>query len=348
MSNIFGGNTPWTYDDVQRKRRIASQLQSANSRTPRNAGEGLHAIGLALAARNLDRRAGRREDELRGEFNEQFANRGGANVDSIVAMLNNPLATSGHKSALEALLAGVPGYRKGTRNAPGGLAVVGEEGPEVIELPEGSKVTPFDPRGPNPLQPPLTPDAQPPEDYQQFDQNDMMGRFNDANAVKVADLGGINAENMTGANRTNAQNSAFAYRALMSGLDDYERQFKESGGTVIPGAQKDSLDTARRNLQMQMKELYNLGVLNGPDLALMDQILVNPTGIGNNILDVLGISDLDERVPANIEQVRRLMTQMVEPRLQALGVSPEDVLAEEPADLSTMSDEDLLKMLGGS
>ncbi len=36
----------------------------------------------------------------------------------------------------------IPGFAKGTNFAPGGLALVGEEGPEIVELPRGTQVTP--------------------------------------------------------------------------------------------------------------------------------------------------------------------------------------------------------------
>jgi hypothetical protein len=36
----------------------------------------------------------------------------------------------------------VPGYASGTNSAPGGAAVVGERGPELVNLPKGSRVTP--------------------------------------------------------------------------------------------------------------------------------------------------------------------------------------------------------------
>ena len=39
---------------------------------------------------------------------------------------------------------------------------------------------------------------------------------------------------------------------------------------------------------MQMKELYNLGVLNGPDLDLMDQMIVDATSPVNYALDMFG------------------------------------------------------------
>ncbi|MCM3411225.1 phage tail tape measure protein [Metabacillus litoralis] len=36
----------------------------------------------------------------------------------------------------------IPGFKKGTRRAPGGLSLVGEEGPELIHLPKGARVIP--------------------------------------------------------------------------------------------------------------------------------------------------------------------------------------------------------------
>lgn len=39
-------------------------------------------------------------------------------------------------------LFGIPGFANGTNNAPGGLAMVGERGPELVNLPRGSQVIP--------------------------------------------------------------------------------------------------------------------------------------------------------------------------------------------------------------
>jgi tape measure domain-containing protein len=43
---------------------------------------------------------------------------------------------------------GVPGYAEGTNNHPGGLAIVGEKGPELLNLPRGAQVIPQVPRMP--------------------------------------------------------------------------------------------------------------------------------------------------------------------------------------------------------
>lgn len=45
-------------------------------------------------------------------------------------------------SGLTSAITGVPGFAGGTNFAPGGLAVVGERGPELVNLPRGSRVTP--------------------------------------------------------------------------------------------------------------------------------------------------------------------------------------------------------------
>lgn len=69
---IFGGKTNWSYDQLQRQRQIADAMAGSIG-TPRNTGEGLSAIGKALAARGINKRADAREGELREEMNEQLA-----------------------------------------------------------------------------------------------------------------------------------------------------------------------------------------------------------------------------------------------------------------------------------
>ena len=127
----------------------------------------------------------------------------------------------------------------------------------------------------------------------------------------------------------------------MKSLSDYERVFndpdgnpktRDGGSTMWPGKRKDELGIAHRDLQMQMKELYNLGVLNGPDLDLMNQILIDPTSASGNIMDALGIADMEERVPANIAQVRQLMKNRTTPALQQLGIDAETLMPKSTPD----------------
>lgn len=72
MSFIFGGNTQMSYEDLQRKRRIADAMIGQNSNAPRNVGEGLAAIGRALAARAIDKRVSAREKELQSDADKMW------------------------------------------------------------------------------------------------------------------------------------------------------------------------------------------------------------------------------------------------------------------------------------
>ena len=58
--NIFGGNTGYSYDDIQRHRKVAEQLRGAR---PRNVGEGVVSIANALLSRAIEKKADRRADD---------------------------------------------------------------------------------------------------------------------------------------------------------------------------------------------------------------------------------------------------------------------------------------------
>lgn len=71
-SYLFGGDTGWTYEELQRRRAIADKLAEQVG-TPRNIGEGLAAIGKALMVRGLNKRAGQEEARMKGEFDDAWA-----------------------------------------------------------------------------------------------------------------------------------------------------------------------------------------------------------------------------------------------------------------------------------
>jgi hypothetical protein len=69
--SMFGGNTPWTYDQIQRQRQIADAMMMGMG-TPQNVGEGLAAIGKALAIRGINRRADKEDAAGRAGFDQQW------------------------------------------------------------------------------------------------------------------------------------------------------------------------------------------------------------------------------------------------------------------------------------
>jgi hypothetical protein len=68
-----------------------------------------------------------------------------------------------------------------------------------------------------------------------------------------------------------------AKKALDAGLQKYRELVQEGGGAYVAGTEKDALDAVVTDMMLQAKELYNLGVLNGPDYALMQQMIYDPT-----------------------------------------------------------------------
>lgn len=76
--------------------------------------------------------------------------------------------------------------------------------------------------------------------------------------------------------------------STQSSLDRYEKALEATGPTFFMGAGKAKLQTAYNDLMLEMKELYNLGVLNGPDLEIMERTLTNPTTLTAQALEAMG------------------------------------------------------------
>jgi Transglycosylase SLT domain len=73
MAYIFGKGTPDTYESLQAKRRSAMGLQEAALQTPQNLGQGLSALGRALAYRSLNKQVNEGEAKGRGQFESALA-----------------------------------------------------------------------------------------------------------------------------------------------------------------------------------------------------------------------------------------------------------------------------------
>lgn len=71
---------------------------------------------------------------------------------------------------------------------------------------------------------------------------------------------------------------------FITGMDDLIKLVKENG-TENPYSETGRKMTASaKNLQLIAKEIYNLGVLNWPDLSLMEAIIANPTDMTANTI----------------------------------------------------------------
>lgn len=98
-----------------------------------------------------------------------------------------------------------------------------------------------------------------------------------------------------------------ALQNVQGALDAFERQLTTGGSRLLPSAAKSELETNYNNVLLQMKEAYNLGVLNGPDYMLMQKILSDPSSVRGRV-EALGSGDEQAaRVLAQIAQVRERM-----------------------------------------
>ena len=115
------------------------------------------------------------------------------------------------------------------------------------------------------------------------------------------------------------RNKANSLDILDNTIGLYEDAVKEFGWTPVgldPVAEQ-RLNTLQRDFQMQLKELYNLGVLNGPDLALMNEIMPSATEIPANPLLWRGRK---ERLLEGIQQGKALMGRYKNQTDKILGV----------------------------
>lgn len=112
---------------------------------------------------------------------------------------------------------------------------------------------------------------------------------------------------------------------LNSALDEYQNLTKQAGKSVnIPGKASDAVQQSRRNIQLQLKELFNLGVLNGPDLMLMNTMLFDPAislqdGIGEAVSK--GFGDTQARVDQSVTKLKAMINDMAKNKLKAAGVT---------------------------
>ncbi len=118
--------------------------------------------------------------------------------------------------------------------------------------------------------------------------------------------------------RTQALKVDQAYRSLSTSLDNYARLVERTGANILPGQEADAIQQSRTNIMLQLKELYNLGVLNGPDYMLMQQMLPDPsigitgTGPGGMVPSISGLPNLvpgnaSARVTAGVRRLKELL-----------------------------------------
>ncbi len=98
---------------------------------------------------------------------------------------------------------------------------------------------------------------------------------------------------------TGAQNTVNAITEFTKELESFDPR---SFASLSPSA-RSKIQTKYRNMQLQAKEAYNLGVLNGPDLTIIEQLVADPTAIRGAAIGKAGID-------AQAQELKRIVTDM--------------------------------------
>ena len=75
---------------------------------------------------------------------------------------------------------------------------------------------------------------------------------------------------------------------MSDAFNTYRTELSKHGTKLVPGKAHATLSGAHKNLLLETKELFKLGVLAGPDMDLMEAVLMDPTSIKGNFYEMVG------------------------------------------------------------
>jgi hypothetical protein len=142
-------------------------------------------------------------------------------------------------------------------------------------------------------------------------QFDSSGKFYPTQKVEMS-------ETLTGTNKTKAQAQVMAYDTVMESIGAFKDIAQTGGKGVLPSTQQDLLKSSRTNLQLQLKDLFELGVLAGPDLDLLNDLVFDITDPTNYVVELLGGGSAEERFAASMRNLENQMKILIAPKIKAL------------------------------
>lgn len=157
------------------------------------------------------------------------------------------------------------------------------------------------------------------------------------NAVAGSAIPGTIKPTETQRNRVSNVNQAF--ETINGELDRYADLVKKNGIEIMPGEGKDNLNTVRQGIMLQMKELFNLGVLNGPDLSLMERMIYDPVvdvtkegGVVNLIPQLWtgATGGAEERARNSVAELKRMLGNIKESAAQSIAAPGQQQAAPPP------------------
>jgi hypothetical protein len=126
--------------------------------------------------------------------------------------------------------------------------------------------------------------------------------------------------------RSRAHTTVQAYNTIVPLLDQYAALIQRTGSVALPGRDRDAVEQSRRYIQLQLKELEQLGALTGPDVAYLEGLLPDPTvnmtgGGPAGLFPSFGNAwDTAGRTKAAVDQLKGFLRQRAAQAAQAAGL----------------------------
>ncbi len=124
-----------------------------------------------------------------------------------------------------------------------------------------------------------------------------------------------------------------SFKTVDDSLTKLDALIAENGAEVAPGKVKDEMERLQADVLLELKELKNLGVLNGPDLDILKTQLVSPTpegfglvkeGVRLGIETLFGGDSLADRSRASIANLRESSRTRRDAVAAEAGITPDD------------------------
>lgn len=134
------------------------------------------------------------------------------------------------------------------------------------------------------------------------------------------------------------------HRQLTGQLGEYAKTLR-SGVTNLPGAERDKAKTQRTQIKMQLKNLYELGAITGPDEEILDSLILDPTELSGRAVGLLpGVDSPEDRALSNLG----ILMQEADRALSAAsGNNPKAAQEQAQPSLQDLSTEELLQLYEG-
>jgi hypothetical protein len=95
--------------------------------------------------------------------------------------------------------------------------------------------------------------------------------------------------------------------SVVKAMEQYKNILTESGGRIdrLTPSKRLEIGTLYNNMMLQAKEAYNLGVLNGPDYMILQEVIKNPLDVSSMIYsadDLKNQVDVFNKVMGNVRK----------------------------------------------